>query len=60
MQGDIYHIGRNQNTNQIFISDISVSSDHAQVLIDKDKNLKIIDLSSKNGIYINNEIVLFE
>jgi pSer/pThr/pTyr-binding forkhead associated (FHA) protein len=55
MQGDIYHIGRNQKSNQIFISDISVSSVHAQVLIDEDKNLIIIDLSSKNGIYINNE-----
>ena len=55
MQGDIYHIGRNQKSNQIFISDISVSSIHAQVLIDEDKNLIIIDLSSKNGTYINNE-----
>jgi pSer/pThr/pTyr-binding forkhead associated (FHA) protein len=55
MNGDIYHIGRNQKSNQIFISDISVSSIHAQVLIDEDKNLIIIDLSSKNGIYINNE-----
>ena len=58
MQGDIYHIGRNQNTNQIFISDISVSSLHAQVLIDEEKNLIIIDLSSKNGVYINNEKIL--
>lgn len=58
MQGDIYHIGRNQKSNQIFISDISVSSVHAQVLIDEDKNLIIIDLSSKNGIYINNEKIL--
>ena len=55
MQGEIYHIGRNQKSNQIFISDISVSSVHAQVLVDDDKNLIIIDLSSKNGIYINNE-----
>tara|TARA_B110000238_G_C16080836_1_gene419349 strand:+ start:176 stop:1465 length:1290 start_codon:yes stop_codon:yes gene_type:complete len=58
MQGDIYHIGRNPNTNQIFISDISVSSVHAQVLIDEDKNLIIIDLTSKNGVYINNKKIL--
>ena len=54
MKDKVYHIGRNKNSNEIFISNDTVSSVHAQIIIDDENNLIIIDLSSKNGVYINN------
>ena len=47
----LYHIGRNQINNELFIIDDSISLSHAQVFIDKNIDLTIIDLSSKNGIF---------
>ena len=49
----LYHIGRDRNKNNIYIIDESVSSSHAQVFIDNKIDLYIVDLSSKNGVYIN-------
>ena len=49
----LYHIGRDRNKNDIYIIDESVSSTHAQVFIDSKIDLYIVDLSSKNGVYVN-------
>ena len=50
----LYHIGRDKIKNEIFIDDDSVSLSHAQVFLDKNIDLTIIDLSSKNGVFVNN------
>lgn len=54
MEEKLYHIGRDNNKNEIFINDDSISLSHAQVYLDKNIDLIIIDLSSKNGVFINN------
>ena len=55
MREAVYHIGRNKNSNEIYIYNETVSSSHAQIIIDENGDLIIIDLSSKNGILINGE-----
>lgn len=50
---NLYHIGRDKANNEIYIIDESVSSSHAQILIDENADLIIIDLSSKNGVFVN-------
>ena len=50
---NLYHIGRDKNQNEIYILDDSVSKKHAQILINNDADLIIIDLSSKNGVFVN-------
>ena len=50
----LYHIGRDKINNEIFIIDDSISLSHAQVFINKNIDLTIIDLSSKNGVFVNN------
>ena len=51
METQLYHIGRHKISNEIYIDDVSVSSSHAQILIDENKDLIIIDLSSKLNAY---------
>ena len=55
MKEAVYHIGRNKNSNEIYVFNETVSSSHAQIIIDENGDLIIIDLSSKNGISVNNE-----
>ena len=50
----LYHIGRDKSSNEIFIIDDSISLSHAQVFVDQNIDLTIIDLSSKNGVFVNN------
>ena len=50
---NLYHLGRDKAKNEIYIIDDSVSSSHAQILIDENVDLIIIDLSSKNGVFVN-------
>ena len=50
---NLYHIGRDKAKNEIYIIDDSVSLSHAQILIDENVDLIIIDLSSKNGVFVN-------
>ena len=49
-----YSIGR-ASENNIILDDITVSRNHALIIISEQK-VKIIDNNSTNGIYINNEI----
>jgi len=58
MKGRIYHIGRSNNSNEIFIFDESVSTIHAQILIDENDDLIIIDLASKNGVFVNGDRIV--
>ena len=50
----LYHIGRDKIKNEIFIDDDYVSLSHAQIYIDKNIDLTIIDISPKNGVIVNN------
>lgn len=52
MKEKLYLIGRNEDKVDILIEDISVSSSHAQLLFSKGK-LTLIDLESKNGVFVN-------
>ena len=55
METFLYHIGRDKINNQIYIDDESVSVSHAQVFVDQNKNFIIIDLSSTNGVIIDDK-----
>lgn len=55
MKGRVYHIGRSNNSNELFIFSESVSTSHAQVIIDENNDLIIIDLESKNGVIVNGD-----
>ena len=58
MKEAVYHIGRNKNSNEIYVFNETVSSSHAQIIIDENGDLIIIDLSSKNGVSVNNEKIV--
>ena len=58
MKEAVYHIGRNKNSNEIYVFNETVSSSHAQIIIDENGDLIIIDLSSKNGVSVNNEKII--
>ena len=58
MRETVYHIGRNKNSNEIYIFNETVSSSHAQVIIDENGDLIIIDLSSQHGTIVNNNKIL--
>ena len=45
MRETLYHIGRNKNSNEIYVFNETVSSSHAQIIIDENGDLIIIDLS---------------
>ena len=49
-----YYIGRSSENN-IILDDITVSRKHALLSV-SNKNIKIQDNNSTNGIYVNNEI----
>ena len=55
MKNTVYHIGRNKSTNQIFIDHSSISSSHAQLIIDENNEKILVDLGSKDGVKINGE-----
>jgi pSer/pThr/pTyr-binding forkhead associated (FHA) protein len=51
----IYSIGRLVD-HEIILDDITVSRNHAQISIDKNKSL-ITDINSTNGIYVNKALI---
>lgn len=53
MKNILYHIGSNKLTNEIYIVNDSVSSSHAQLFVDENNQIVIIDLLSKNGTLVN-------
>jgi pSer/pThr/pTyr-binding forkhead associated (FHA) protein len=50
-----YKIGRNPDS-EIFLNDLTVSRNHAELIVEKDRTV-ISDLGSLNGTFVNNEIV---
>jgi hypothetical protein len=58
MRETLYHIGRNKNSNEIYVFNETVSSSHAQIIIDENGDLIIIDLSSKNGVLVNGKKIV--
>ena len=48
----LFHIGRSKGKNQLFIDHKSVSSIHAQIIVE-DGKVSIVDLNSSNGTFIN-------
>jgi len=50
----LYHIGRDPKKNEIYITESTISSSHAQIFVDNNLDMVLIDLSSKNGVFINN------
>jgi len=58
MREAVYHIGRNKNSNEIYVFNETVSSSHAQIIIDENGDVIIIDLSSKNGILVNGKKII--
>ncbi len=53
MKNILYHIGSNKLTNEIYIVNDSVSSTHAQLFVDENNQIVIIDLLSKNETLVN-------
>ena len=58
MEGKLYHIGRDKTKNEIYIIDPSVQPTHAQLVLNEQNELIIIDLSTPNGVRVNNEKIL--
>ena len=50
----LYRIGRDPKKNEIYITESTISSSHAQIFVDNNLDMVLIDLSSKNGVFINN------
>jgi type III secretion system YscD/HrpQ family protein len=50
-----YRIGKDPDFSNIVFNDMSVSKDHAKISIDKEGNVFIEDLSSKNGVIVNSK-----
>lgn len=50
-----YRIGKDPDLSNIVFNDMSVSKDHAKISIDKEGNVFIEDLSSKNGVIVNSK-----
>ena len=57
MRGKIYHIGRDKTSNEIYIIDDSVSERHAQIVVDENGDIIIIDLDSNNPVQVNDVIL---
>ena len=50
-----YLIGTDATTCDIVFNDLSVSRQHARVMIDSDEHVAVEDLGSKNGTFVDNE-----
>lgn len=52
-----YLIGKDPNICDIVFQDLSVSRQHARLIIDTDDNVFIEDLGSRNGVIVNGELI---
>lgn len=48
-------IGRTAAPNKIFIDHLSISADHAKLVLDRNGSASLIDLRSSNGTFVNEE-----
>jgi type III secretion system YscD/HrpQ family protein len=52
-----YLIGKDPNICDVIFQDLSVSRQHARLTIDKEDNVFIEDLGSRNGVIVNGELI---
>ena len=55
--GSTYLIGKDPNICDIVFQDLSVSRQHARLTLDREANVFIEDLGSRNGVIVNGELI---
>ncbi len=55
-RGKSYLIGKDPATCDIIFQDLSVSRQHARLIVDQEENVSIEDLNSRNGVIVNGEL----
>lgn len=56
--GSTYILGKDPNLCDIVFQDLSVSRQHARLIVDEDNQIFIEDLGSRNGVLVNGELTL--
>ncbi len=56
-RGSTYILGKDPNLCDIVFQDLSVSRQHARLIVDDENNIFIEDLGSRNGVLINGELI---
>ncbi len=56
-KGATYILGKDPNLSDIVFQDLSVSRQHARLVVDADNTISIEDLNSRNGVLINGQLV---
>ncbi len=56
-QGVTYTIGKDPTSCDILFQDVSVSRQHARIIVDENDHIFIEDLGSRNGTVLNGEII---
>src|ERR1700722_16287247 len=56
-RGSTYILGKDPNLCDIVFQDLSVSRQHARLIVDEENKVFIEDLGSRNGVLINGELV---
>lgn len=55
-RGSAYILGKDPNLCDIVFQDLSVSRQHARLIVDNENNIFIEDLGSRNGVLVNGEL----
>jgi type III secretion system YscD/HrpQ family protein len=56
-RGSTYILGKDPNLCDIVFQDLSVSRQHARLIVDEENTIFIEDLGSRNGVLINGELI---
>lgn len=56
-RGSTYILGKDPNLCDIVFQDLSVSRQHARLVVDEENQIFIEDLGSRNGVLINGELI---
>lgn len=56
-RGETYLLGKDPNICDIVFQDLSVSRQHARLILNEEDNVFIEDLDSRNGIIVNGELI---
>ncbi len=56
-RGSTYILGKDPNLCDIVFQDLSVSRQHARLIVDENNNIFVEDLGSRNGVLINGELI---
>jgi type III secretion system YscD/HrpQ family protein len=57
-RGSTYILGKDPNLCDVVFQDLSVSRQHARLIVDESNTIFIEDLGSRNGVLINGELML--